>query len=61
MSCDVCPIKHKPIGFYNRDEVFADRYELGLKIKQGEYSSTLVIRETQLGIPAMVFEQEVKS
>jgi len=29
-NCDLCRLQHKLIGFYNRDEVFTARYELGL-------------------------------
>ena len=29
-NCDLCQLQHKLIGFYNRDEKFTARYELGL-------------------------------
>jgi hypothetical protein len=29
-NSNFCPIQHKLIGFYNRDEVFTARYGLGL-------------------------------
>ena len=29
-NSDLCHLQHKLIGFYNRDEVFTARYELGL-------------------------------
>ena len=33
-NIDLCHLQHKLISFYNRDEVFTARYELGLYIKQ---------------------------
>ena len=33
-NSDLCHLQHKLIGFYNRDEKFTARYELGLQIKQ---------------------------
>ena len=29
-NSDLCHLQHKVIGFYNLDEVFTARYELGL-------------------------------